>query len=371
MNTPSILNDIEMESSKEHFDRSKELIYKCKVCTAPATYSYFGVICCSPCKMFFKRNAELDRKHIQCNFGNQCEINLQTRQICSACRLTKCFTIGMKVELLRGSRSRKNRKRKTGIIQEQLEQSSTINLLKTDQTILTIEQWNMLSHVCDLFNEKEQLFLVNEYLSKQNNLPLKLRFKYGSIQELVLLLMTRSQTFFEKNSNFLSLCTHDRTILLHRLTKYIAFITFSFIEQITHLIDDPSLYKLLQTLFGSCAISMNKKLFTRLDHFDVLFLKLSLLIICFSTFDHVIYEKQSADNLTNIKQIMKNQDIYIDLAWRYLVHEYNEQQATKYFSNLIQYLFVVHQTVISIYDGKYFRDIIHSVIEQTEKTFAP
>jgi ribosomal protein L37AE/L43A len=32
---------------------------KCKVCGATALYTNFGIISCSSCKMFFKRNAEL------------------------------------------------------------------------------------------------------------------------------------------------------------------------------------------------------------------------------------------------------------------------------------------------------------------------
>lgn len=31
---------------------------ECRICGVPALYSYFGVVCCIPCKMFFKRNAE-------------------------------------------------------------------------------------------------------------------------------------------------------------------------------------------------------------------------------------------------------------------------------------------------------------------------
>jgi len=38
--------------------QSKTVSTECKICGAPASYSYFGVISCHSCKMFFKRNAE-------------------------------------------------------------------------------------------------------------------------------------------------------------------------------------------------------------------------------------------------------------------------------------------------------------------------
>ena len=35
--------------------------YQCRICGAPAKYSYFGVISCDSCKIFFRRNAERER----------------------------------------------------------------------------------------------------------------------------------------------------------------------------------------------------------------------------------------------------------------------------------------------------------------------
>jgi hypothetical protein len=36
------------------------LPYKCGICDAPADYSYFGVVSCRSCKMFFKRNGTVE-----------------------------------------------------------------------------------------------------------------------------------------------------------------------------------------------------------------------------------------------------------------------------------------------------------------------
>ena len=44
--------------SKTMMSKLKETPCECKVCGVAAYYSYLGVIVCSSCKMFFKRNAE-------------------------------------------------------------------------------------------------------------------------------------------------------------------------------------------------------------------------------------------------------------------------------------------------------------------------
>jgi hypothetical protein len=40
--------------------KSKQLIHECRICGAPAEYSYFGVISCDSCKIFFRRNAHVE-----------------------------------------------------------------------------------------------------------------------------------------------------------------------------------------------------------------------------------------------------------------------------------------------------------------------
>ena len=44
--------------SKTIMSKLKKTPCECKVCAAPAYYSYVGIIVCFSCKMFFKRNAE-------------------------------------------------------------------------------------------------------------------------------------------------------------------------------------------------------------------------------------------------------------------------------------------------------------------------
>ena len=37
-----------------------------------------------------------------CLFKGECPISVQTRRFCPACRLQKCFTVGMKADLILG-----------------------------------------------------------------------------------------------------------------------------------------------------------------------------------------------------------------------------------------------------------------------------
>lgn len=89
----------------------------CVVCSATALGYNFDAITCESCKAFFRRNALKDsvkalvsscwfsnesflQSTFQCRRHNDCDITVETRRRCSACRLAKCLQNGMKRERL-------------------------------------------------------------------------------------------------------------------------------------------------------------------------------------------------------------------------------------------------------------------------------
>ena len=126
---------------------------ECKVCGVPAFHKHFGAVSCPPCKTFFKRNAEIGlvcldnslfhslcllriQDALKCRYNGNCEINFNTRQVCTSCRLAKCFASGMTVDMIRAPRPKKVKKPDTKIIpvikneQKQLQIVRLIYLLK-------------------------------------------------------------------------------------------------------------------------------------------------------------------------------------------------------------------------------------------------
>ncbi|KAK7109865.1 nuclear hormone receptor family member nhr-8-like isoform X2 [Littorina saxatilis] len=82
----------------------------CRVCGDKALAHNFDAITCESCKAFFRRNAlRTDTQRIMCLFKGECPVNVQTRRFCPACRLQKCFTVGMKADLILDDGERKAR----------------------------------------------------------------------------------------------------------------------------------------------------------------------------------------------------------------------------------------------------------------------
>ncbi|XP_033859253.1 estrogen receptor-like isoform X2 [Acipenser ruthenus] len=72
---------------------SKEMRF-CAVCCDYASGYHYGVWSCEGCKAFFKRSIQGHNDYM-CPATNQCTIDKNRRKSCQACRLRKCYEVGM------------------------------------------------------------------------------------------------------------------------------------------------------------------------------------------------------------------------------------------------------------------------------------
>uniref|UniRef100_A0A8C6RC81 Estrogen receptor beta n=1 Tax=Nannospalax galili TaxID=1026970 RepID=A0A8C6RC81_NANGA len=73
---------------------SKRDAHFCAVCSDYASGYHYGVWSCEGCKAFFKRSIQGHNDYI-CPATNQCTIDRNRRKSCQACRLRKCYEVGM------------------------------------------------------------------------------------------------------------------------------------------------------------------------------------------------------------------------------------------------------------------------------------
>nr|AOV94191.1 estrogen receptor a [Scatophagus argus] len=96
------------------FEMAKEMRF-CAVCSDYASGYHYGVWSCEGCKAFFKRSIQGHNDYM-CPATNQCTIDRNRRKSCQACRLRKCYEVGMVKGGMRKDRGRVLRrdKRRTG-----------------------------------------------------------------------------------------------------------------------------------------------------------------------------------------------------------------------------------------------------------------
>uniref|UniRef100_A0A2C9JN17 Uncharacterized protein n=1 Tax=Biomphalaria glabrata TaxID=6526 RepID=A0A2C9JN17_BIOGL len=81
----------------------------CLVCGDKALGYNFNAVSCESCKAFFRRNAH---KNIRGRCEGKCEVTVESRSFCKRCRLAKCFTVGMRKDMILNDEQKKQRKQK-------------------------------------------------------------------------------------------------------------------------------------------------------------------------------------------------------------------------------------------------------------------
>ncbi|CAF1441492.1 unnamed protein product [Rotaria sordida] len=348
----------------------------CKVCGSSAQYSYYGAIVCFSCKVFFRRNALNRSVPLICNSGDHCEIHVNNRRICSSCRLAKCFASGMTVKMIRSSWTKQtmiNRKKKsisTALVRladrNQLAQIPTLNLLRSDISTLTVDQWNHLSNLVHCFDEHTEHSFIEHFIHEQSALPPKFRFKYASVRNFFTSMMSKVQLVFEKNRDIFSLSLHDRSTLLRSTVEYTTSIGGAVILRQAHLFDNPAFFKSAELIFRPSAVALTKQTIDQLDP-DITFIKIIFAVVAFLISNYTVYTSTAPTNLTDAKKILRIQDIYTDLVWRYLIYKYNDHDAILCFSNFIRCLFLINDSVVEAHEAQQYTDIIDSVVEATQQ----
>jgi hypothetical protein len=209
--------------------------------------------------------------------------------------------------------------------------------------------------------------IAEQFVHEQNLLPLKLRFKNASVMNFIKTILDGSQLLYKSNQDFLSLSANDRSILLYNTIKHTASFSSTTVCQQVRLLRHPAFYNAIE-LISNASMIPTIMCIERLFDFDMIIKKLVLAILAFSTTNCTIYSDSSTGNLSDLKQILRIQDTYIELIWRYLLYKYDHKQAVICFSNLIRCLFAVHDVIIRGCEIQWFTDKIDSLIQQTEQT---
>ncbi|CAF3588227.1 unnamed protein product [Rotaria sp. Silwood1] len=319
---------------------------QCQICAVPAIHSYYGVIACGSCKMFFKRNAENRTKTLKCHFDGQCEVNINTRHVCAACRLEKCFQVGMCVESIRCSQTHRKKNNTASLALDQMsiqnntrsQMIRTLNLLEQDQASLTTNQWTLLSNLIHSYDEHNALATAQNFMNEINSLHPKLRFKIDArkIVEFVTVLSQTIEPFIQSNQHFTSLPRHDRSIVLRGAVDNVTCLASAFIMRQSDLINNSAFRNGLEITYGTIPYQLSLKVISLVDQ-DVDLVKLTLSIFAFCTNCCTVFnENTSHTYLRDIQSLLNIQNMYAEVIWKYLLYKYKFEQAVIRFTHLIR-----------------------------------
>ncbi|CAF0719274.1 unnamed protein product [Adineta steineri] len=356
----------------------------CLVCGDTARIINYGALSCQSCKTFFRRNGFRPDGVRPCNFDKRCEINMQTRHTCTACRLAKCFMMGMSSDLIRKEDTKKL-KRSSSLKQSSTTDQSTSQQVTTTLQIVTSDvvqgdqsshidsQWTLLSNIVhshDTFSTMSQMLLT------VNNLPaLSVEAHSNVINpiEIIHQMCISMQSFISSSPDFRILTLSEQTSLFERnLHCVIAFYSTLFFRH-TGILRIPEYLNAFITIYGSDIMLSLRQAIDELDP-DPTLIKIILIILAFSSNCLIVNTNKTMERdslLDGTFRLLGSQNVYVELLWKYLISKYGYDKSILRFIRLIQIILCVIKNLAIVHtNNATHRTIFDDIADRTKQILA-
>ncbi|CAF4189061.1 unnamed protein product [Rotaria sp. Silwood2] len=334
----------------------------CRVCGFEKTTGRnFGVITCSTCKAFFRRNGRTGSSLPPCRFGGKCPVNERTRRQCPTCRLAKCFAVGMQKDLIRTEEERAARLQlvRANRLQrsEKLHRKKSYDIDENDfqhnkslMSTLSSNDWIQLTNIRSAYehfclypilrSEEER----EEYL---NTLPIKYRLKEHSFVNVLNTRLVSLTAFFHATIPEFSVAmnSNDRQWLIRTNLHYL--LSFSSMDLMNingnqlHFDENRACHNVYLYVFGQDLLIRGQYLIHKLNRcigFDPIISKMMQIILflspCLVT-NYLPAVSSYQPPLETILHIVHSQEQYTQVLWSYLMYRYGEIEAQKLFMLII------------------------------------
>ncbi|UJR17165.1 hypothetical protein I4U23_004061 [Adineta vaga] len=332
---------------------SNQLI--CRICGDRARGMNFGVMTCMSSKSFFRRNALKPANSFQCSKSSTCEINKEKRMKCTSCRLKKCLLLGMKSELIRSFN------------QYQLTKPKLLNLLENDCSNLTNDQWNLLSNIHHIFNEKCIIDQIQSSLQVGSSLPIKLRIKSSFALNCFYHCFSSMEVLFQKSSFSSLIPLKTQQYLIHRNIYAISSLKALYLPYQSNIWNNKDFQMSFIDLYDENILKKITLMNENLDS-NGLSIKLMLFIITYSSNYSIVNYNPLDKDLAYLSNCMFIQDICVSLLWNYLNYQFGFKESVIRYSSMIKSLLDILLILEYKSNISPFTQMINNIVQQTEQS---
>ncbi|CAF1173163.1 unnamed protein product [Rotaria sordida] len=318
-------------------------------------------------------------KTFKCYFDNQCQININNRHICTACRLIKCFQCGMNMDLFRFPYSKRkktitrSKNKKSPLTSTELvpifkshkpQMLPTLNILQADISTLTSDQWTLLSNLVHSYDERKVISVCQRLVQEDEYLHSMKPANETLVKQFFTLLYETTELCLSSNGDLRSLSFNDRSVLLRTGADSITCYGGIFSMYQFQLRTCQSFLHSLRRIYGEHSLMLTLNSIKFIDP-DIVLNKMALLLLLSSKTTCIFSSTISLDH-ADVSVISKIQNRYAEIAWKYLLYKYDEYQAVQKFMTLIQCLIAVIQTMSQVQSVESHVNDIETIVEHTQ-----
>ena len=241
-----------------------------------------------------------------------------------------------------------------------------MSLLESDKSLLTSNQWTLLSNLLNCYNDYKLLLYGQRLMDACNNLQFTNIIDPILIGEYLSSIYDTTGIYLHSNYDICQLPFDDRTILLRGAANNVASTIAAFGATYFHLLSLEPILNIMLNMYGRRIVDIHRWAMKFLDP-DIVLIKLAISIFALSETTYS-YLPDISTHLTNPLLILEIQNRYVEITWKYLLYRYGHYQAVKRFLNLTLWF---NALILFMYYGQSITthvNDINSLIEQTEIT---
>ena len=229
--------------------------------------------------------------------------------------------------------------------------TSTLDPSEDSRTGLSNSELTLLSNVLyayEVFSIVPRVCLAIENLSKASS---DIHIDVLNPMEVISQIFVSIQSFISALPDFRILTTEEQTSLFERNLHGIVGFYFLLFSRSTKLLDHSQCLEAFINTYGSESISLAKAAIDRLDP-DATMVKLMLVILGFSSHCLLITDKTDSTSdglLYGAFRLFGSQNVYLELLWKYMIHQYGYTDSTIRYSRLLQTISCVLKTSANVY----------------------
>ncbi len=246
-------------------------------------------------------------------------------------------------------------------------QPQPLSLLNHDRSILTVDEWNLLSNIIHAYDEQNLIVRTQCRFKEQATLPPKLRSNITNTLELIGLYYTAMQPFIESSSHFHASSADIRRIIIQNNLSGIGSFNAVVAVAEAKAYDNDYYTATCNEIYGVDYVQNGYQFMSKMEPNRIL-LKILLMILAFSTNCSLVTYDHSINfiniSLNNTLHLIHIQNIFITMLWKYLVYQYGHRDAIKRLIRLVKnYLDVLNQMHDNISQQHW--KMVDNIVERT------
>ena len=241
-----------------------------------------------------------------------------------------------------------------------------MNLLQSDQSLFSTSEWALFSNLIHIYQETKLLAVGQQLVALGNSMESTPLIYEQRVFHFLSSIYRTSGEYLQANGDLCRLSSHDRSIMLRSAADRITCIGAILAIHQCRLFDFDMFSKVIYTTYGERTVELHLHAAKFIDT-DLVLIKLALSLFAVSESTSFYSPSSSSSTMfTDTRAILRIQNKYAEVTWKYLLHRHGYCQAVKTFLNVTRWFLAISACMFHIQTLVKHNNDLDSLVENTE-----